>query len=861
MMIFEYSLLNQQCRRFVGLVGMMVAPVVGSSFAAPIPKGLEGYKSHVAPFFKENCVRCHGPEKSKGKITVHSLDGDLSAGQELERWELIIDVLEHGEMPPEDEDQQPSEEERKAIIAWIEQGLRDYVTKASKVAKAPTVRRLTNFEYQNTMRDLFGFELNLIDDLPEDPIKPYHFNNTAAMMLIGTEQMDRYEQTARRMLMSAIVDPSKPEVHRVRKVWKTNTSVLEGLQPDEVSIRGNRKGAVADGIQIKKWPKTGEFRLRFKAAAILPDGYTQVPLQMGMGYDRSGNTAGQIEPVGMVALTNDVNNPKVFEMRGRIENYPTVPEHRYRRGGRIDGNLVIIPPHITVTPQNIFDDGMMQDNADPLSRPRAVVEWIEFEAPVVDVWPPEYHTQILFDSPLRQSDPKAYVREVLKRFMTRAFRRPVESEEVDRFAKIYDIVSAKLKLKTIEEAMRETLAIVLVSPDFMYHVASEGQKLRHYEIASKLSYFLWGSMPDEELFQLAQEKKLDDPTMIDRQVRRMLDDERSRDFVRNFTEQWLSIDKMKTIPINLDLFPRFLFTYPVGEKKGREIVNRPTIRDYMMKETSAFVAELIAKNESLFNIVDSDFAMLNQPLAYHYGVDGVEGLELRRVPVKPEHRLGGLLTHGSVLIGNGTGTAPHPIYRAVWLREAILGDKVKDPPADVPALSDSAGESAEKATRIKDLLRLHRQKESCADCHVRLDPWGIPFERYNAIGKFEAFAPPEGATIKPFNPKQHRDHKSYYDYVQRLKTVEVDAVAKVPHGPEVDGMRGLKKFLLKDRKKDVAKNVIRRLLSYSLGRELTYHDRYEVEALLEKTREKDYKMCDLIVLICQSNLFTRTQKP
>lgn len=828
--------------------------------AAPIPKGIEGYKAHVAPFFEKNCVACHGPKKSKGKITVHSLDGDLSAGQELERWELIIDVLSHGEMPPEEEDQQPTDEERAAITAWIESGLRDYITKASKATTAPTVRRLTNFEYQNTMRDLFGFELNLIKNLPEDPLKPYHFNNTAEMMLIGTEQMDRYEDAARRMLASAIVAPGKPEVHQTKKTWKPNSAILTGLQPDEIGITGNRRGSAAMGMQVRKWPKTGEFILRFKASAILPEGHTQVPLSIGMGYDSSGNTAGNIEAVGEVALTNNADNPKIYEMRGRIENFPTVPEYRYRRGGKIDGNLVIIPPHVTVTPQNIFNDGTLNDRPDPMTLPRAVVEWIEFEAPVTDVWPPQHHSRILFDSPLRESKPEAYVKEVLQRFMTRAFRRPVNPDEVERYQKIYNIVSTKLNLNTMEEALRETLTMVLVSPDFLYHVVSEEKENHHYEFASKLSYFLTGSMPDEILIQLAAANKLDDPEVIDQQVRRMLADDRSRDFVRNFTEQWLSIDKMRTIPINLDLFPRFLYTYGRGEKASAEISNRPTIRDYMMQESPAFIAELIDKNESLLNIVDSDFAMLNQSLAAHYGVDGVEGVELRRVQLKPEHQLGGLLTHGSVLIGNGTGTAPHPIYRAVWLREAILGDKVKDPPADVPALTDTVGDSAEKATRIKDLLRQHRQKESCADCHVRLDPWGIPFERYNAIGQFERFTSPDGTKINQFDKRRYPDLASYQKYLKEVRIIEVDATAKVPHGPEVDGMKGLKKFLLKDRDEDIAKNVVRRLLTYGLGRELSYRDRYAVEKLLQKSKQERYKLQDLIVSVCQSDLFTGKKK-
>ena len=307
--------------------------------------------------------------------------------------------------------------------------------------------------------------------------------------------------------------------------------------------------------------------------------------------------------------------------------------------------------------------------------------------------------------------------------MTRAFRRPVSEEEVDHYQRIHKIYDAEFD--TLEQAMRETLAMVLISPQFLYHrVIDDSETKKQYELASRLSYFLWGSMPDRELFDLAASGNLDDPTVLEAEARRLLSDKRAAGFVENFTTQWLSIAKMKTVNVNRDLFPRFLYTVHAGERRGQEQQFRPTIRDYMHDETVGFVGELIGKNASVLNIVDSDFAYLNEPLAVHYGVEGVHGLKLRPVAVQPDHRLGGLLTQGSVLVGNSTGSAPHPIYRAVWLREAILGDEVKPPPAEVPALSDSAGDSADEAVSIKNLLALHRNNESCRDCHVRLDPWG-----------------------------------------------------------------------------------------------------------------------------------------
>ena len=197
-------------------------PAGTAAFAADVPVDDHAdFKNRVMPFFEANCISCHGPKKSKGKITLHTLEGGPAGGKDLEHWETILDVLKSGEMPPEDEPQ-PAKADRDAIVKWIEAGMRDQVAATSQAERIPTTRRLTNFEYQNTMRDLFGFELDLIKNLPNDPLKPYHFNNTAEFMLIGPEQMDAYRENARRMLASVIVDPRKPEVHRTKLVFSSD---------------------------------------------------------------------------------------------------------------------------------------------------------------------------------------------------------------------------------------------------------------------------------------------------------------------------------------------------------------------------------------------------------------------------------------------------------------------------------------------------------------------------------------------------------------------------------------------------------------------------------------------------------------
>ena len=805
-----------------------------------------------ARFFETHCLECHGSERPKAGLSLVQLASGEEGDPEL--WESVLERVASGEMPPE-ERPRPAEAELSAAVAWLEAQL-------DTGDQVPVVRRLTNFEYHNTLRDLLGIELDLTANLPEDPSRPYRFRNNASDLLLGLEQLDRYQENARRAMASVLVDPTPPEIHRKRQSWGADTQRgmpdPTAMQRDELGVFGNRNNTVVNGMRVFEWPSTGAFRIRVRASAILPEGETEVPLRIMLGHDIAGHGAEPLAPAGVVgtlSLTNTVDEPRTFELTGRIENFPSKPEHRYRRGGKIDGRLVITPPHLTVTPVNVFDDGTLNDRPDPLTKPRAVVEWIEFEAPVIDVWPPEHHTRILFASPLREDDPDAYVREVLARFLPRAFRRPVAHEEVERYAEVHAIVARELGLETLEESMRETLALALASPDFLLHVAGAGNP--QHETAARLSYFLWGSLPDEELRALADAGRLHDPGTLDAQARRLLDDPRAGAFVEEFTTQWLALDKLPAVPIDLERFPRFLYTVAAGERTGQEVRHRPTVRDAMHAETVGFVGELLRRNASLLELVDADFAMLNQRLAAHYGIEGVRGHALRPVELPEDSPLGGLLTQGAPLVGTSTGAVPHTVYRAVWLREAILGEHVPEPPADVPALEDSVGqEQAAEAVTLKDVLRLHRTQESCRDCHASLDPWGIPLEQFDATGRFRPRVPPMGTRVPRFDLATHGDLEGYEATLDALATVPVEADTRLPGGPVVEGVEELKRYLLAERRDDIAENVVRRLLTYALGRDLNHRDRATVEALLAESSANDHRLRDLVVAICRTELLS-----
>ena len=795
------------------------------------------YQSKVKPFFSKYCIECHGPKKSKGDITLDALDADMKLEQDLKHWEKVLDAIKSGEMPPKDE-KQPTSSDKEIVSGWIRNGLKKFIDEASSKEAAPTLRRLTNFEYQNTMRDLLGIDMEYTRVLPKDPEKHYHFNNTSKYMKIGVDQLDMYEKAARYALNSAIVIPEE----------KPNTKVVEkffSLPGVEQKTKGKKKlsGAIgtfssdvryiktaAKGFDVKDVPNYGAFKLQMKLSGSFSGDLEELPFRIIMGPYIIPERNAHKEVFSVIIKKGQ--KATVYETNGRLEDIP-------HRSGTF-----------RIRPQNLLH--VVTLNKKPQytgPAPQALLEWVKFEYPYFEQWPPKHHKDILFDSPLRDSQPEVYVKEVLKRFMAKAFRRPVQSLEVEHFFKIYEI--AFKSMNSMEKAMRETLTMVLISPDFLYHVESGSTETRQYELASKLSYFLWGTMPDAELTKLASEKKLYDKKTILNQVERLLADKRSMNFVKNFSQQWLSLEKLKSIPINKDLFPNFL-SY---RQKNTEVGDFITIRDDMQEETVSFIAELIRRNAPVSNIVDSDFAMLNYRLAKHYGVPGVKNMDFQAVQIKPEYRIGGLLTQGSILVGNSTGSAPHTIYRAVWLREAILGDDVREPPADVPALVDSAGKSAEEAPSIKELLEKHRQQESCRDCHVRLDPWGIPFEHYNAIGKYQPVVPKEGTRVPEYFKKRFSTYEKYYEHLETLNTVKLEAEARVPHGPKVNGMEDLKKHLIKDRIDDIAENVIRRFITYGIGRELSFRDRFAIEQLSSQSKKNGYNMKDMIILVCQSDIF------
>ena len=364
--------------------------------------------------------------------------------------------------------------------------------------------------------------------------------------------------------------------------------------------------------------------------------------------------------------------------------------------------------------------------------------------------------------------------------------------------------------------------MVLISPEFLYLVEpsdSTKRTVNDWELASRLSYFLWSTMPDKRLFQLARKGTLHQPDILREEVARMIADPRAWQFVKQFTEQWLDVGAVDRVAVNPEYYPDF----------------NNDLKQSMRGETLHFFAEILRKNLSALNFLDSEFVMVDEALANHYGLQGPRGSSFMRVALNPQDRRGGLLAHGSVLLGNSTGEDSHPVKRAVWIRERLLDDPPSDPPPNVPNLDATNPDFAQLP--VREQLRLHRNEASCNDCHRGIDPWGIVLENYGGDGLWRD---------KILRPKAKG---------RGLEGKPVVSETALPDGTKVASLDELKKYLLADRRKQFARAFVSKLLTYALGRSLELTDEKTVDELTAKFIAGDYRIAPLIQLVVSNELF------
>ena len=764
------------------------------------------FEKQVRPILKKHCFKCHGEKKQKGDLRLDTLSGDLSKDRvAAEAWHDVQNAHNLSEMPPKKEDSLLPAELR-TVTSWITQEIDALVASQKGTGGRIVLRRLNKTDYQNTMRDLLGIEMDYAKNLPPETLSEDGFRNNGATLQMSDLQLEYYLESARKGLAKAIVTGSRPKFFEEEFTLSVNDK--------------NRGSNILDKDQqfiakLLDYPEDGEILIRAKVKAQFAEnrGYPQLRAAIGYRADVQA-PRGFLKPVDITS-----EDWQIIEFRARIENFPLPSKSQSKFPGLL---LWLDNAYAEGHDKPIKARGKGKKKKapkGPLTYPRIEVASMQFIGPILDDWPPAQHKAILLPSKQRSNE-EAYSKIVIRNFMRRAFRRPIHDEEIVPYYRFFR--STRPEMETFEDAIRETLAMVLISPDFLFLVEPSGSSKRSisdWELASRLSYFLWSSMPDTHLFNLAKKEALRKPEILEKEISRMISDERSWQFVEQFADQWLDIGALQRVAINPNYYPEF----------------DPTLKASMRGETIHFFGELFQKNLSALNILDSNFTMLDEPLAKHYGLAGPKGSRFERVSIKPGDHRGGVLAHGSVLLGNSTGEDSHPVKRAVWIRERLLDDAPAPPPPDVPALDSTDPNFA--ALSVRDQLAEHRKQISCNECHRNIDPWGISLENFGADGLWR-----EQILRKKVKGKG-------------MIKLPVLSEAILPDGKKIEGIADLKKHLLEDRREQFARAFTSKLLTYALGRRLELIDQKTVDELTSKFIKSEYRIKDLIYLIVASKTF------
>ncbi len=803
-----------------------------------IPKAdIVRFRDSIGSILNKNCVACHGPDKTEGRLRVDKLNPDLLTGPDIERWREIYNVVSNSEMPPEYEsDNQLADADRRRIVDWLSKE----INKASIVRRNnkefSSFRRMTKYEYNYALQDLLGLPFSHADRLPPETASEAGFKNSSEMLQMSAMQFQTYREIGLQALKRAAVHGERPKaVTYIISMQEEMDKAGSGNKEDRSRRNRNRlhllnretektipfsngkpmpKADAVAGLTpavspvVLVIPRSNELKLNLDR--FLPDeGLMRVRIRAGrstmkpteyaslrLGFSaHTSNNANFSEVISQrdIPITAPADKPQFIHFDIPLGDIQRNPFRKLKTTfPRRDEFL-----HI----RNI-------SNASGREEPLEVlIDYLEISAPFYEQWPPKSHTNIFFES-ANKSDEEAYGREVLARFTSRAWRRPVTSQEVDRLLALFH--TYRPDFNNFEEPMLEVLATVLASPEFLYLTkrdsadrSKDSTTIGDVELANRLSFFLWSSIPDEELLRIAGQGQLKEPEVFTKQVERMLSDPRSRRFSENFVRQWLGLDGLNAVTHITD----------------------SSLKDAMHEEPIAFFEEVLHRNGSVMEFIHSDYVMVNERLAGHYRIPGVYGPHFRKVPVDVTSQRGGILTGAGVLAMNSDGKDSHPLKRGVWMLERVLHDPPPPPPPNVPEV-DLTDPKILKMT-LKERIADHRNKPACASCHSRIDPWGFTLENYDALGAYRT----------------------------QVKNQPVDATAQLFNKQELAGIVGLKRYLLMDRQDQFAQAMVHKMTAYALGRPLSFSDHAQIDRMTAQFRKRGDRLGELVNLIVSSELF------
>lgn len=764
---------HEQRRLGLALLGALVASGMAWADDGPLARPAP-FQQEVGPLIERYCGRCHGPERPRGSLNLLKYQDEKAIVADREIWERVQEVLENGEMPPK-ERPQPTAQESERIKHWVEATLSQVECKNADPGRV-TLRRLNRQEYNNTVRDLVGIDFKPADDFPSDDVG-YGFDNIGDVLTIPPLLMEKYLAAAEEIARRAIVTdlPSPPVL-----TWDAKSGLRGGDRRGDGLVLAS-SGEIGRTFHAFERPGTYRFRVRAYGDQAGPE-----PVRIAFRLD------------GKDVAQTDV--PATESAPGTYEAVVTLSKKEHR--------LAVA----------FLNDYYKPDDPDEKLRGdrNLHVEQIEVEGPLEPRSPlPVSHTRILFESPQPDGGNRRQVaRQVFERFATRAFRRPLRNEEVDRLLLFDDL--ARENGERFERGIQLGVTAVLCSPNFLFRVEADNRPfkpeqarpLNSFELASRLSYFLWSSMPDEELFRLAREGKLKDEKVLEDQVRRMLGDPKARALVENFAGQWLQLRNLRNFTPDPKLFPGF---------------DEP-LRNAMVRESEVFFEKVLSEDRSVLEFLDADYTYVNERLAKHYGIPGIRGAEFRRVTF-PDGLRGGLITQASVLSVTSNPTRTSPVKRGKWVLEQVLGTPPPPAPPNVPELEAQEGQLTGS---LRQRMEQHRRDPNCATCHERMDPLGFGLENYDAIGAW-------------------RDRDGAYP---------IDPSGTLPSGQSFAGPRELKAILL-EKKEAFLQNLAEKMLTFALGRGLESDDRCVVDKVAESVAADDHKASRLFIAIVTSDPFLR----
>lgn len=800
------------------------------------PNSDAAFASHVKPFLTAYCVGCHGEAKQKGERRFDRLSDKIADDNALVDFQDMLDQLNLGEMPPKDA-RQPAAAERRHVIAWLTATI-DRFHAARKQAGGQTVlRRLNSREYRNTIRDLLHVNMTMFDPtvgFPSDRTVD-HLDNVGDSLVTSGQLLQRYLAAADRVIEKVMTPSEKPTV----KTWTFHDNFRQQPEIDKVHQQVNGlthltlydvigadkpEGAYGPLLAFKEGvPFDGMYEVRFQAEAVnrrhpydldFVGTDPEEPLRLGIvpGSLAAGplHKPQPIEP--LLAEMDLADEPKWYTVRVWLDA-GFAPRFTFRNGlmdaRNMWGKMMRKYPEQFPKP---IRGGIVEHRFNAIKYgklPQIHIHEVQITGPLYESWPTASQRAVLGDD-WETSQPsgmlsEAQMRRNLMRLATQAYRRPVSSDEVER---LMQVISARRQAgRTPLEAYADGLKAMLCSPAFLYLEEPEAGRLSNHAIASRLSYFLWSSLPDQELLDLAASGQIGQPAILSAQVDRLLRDPRSAAFIDGFLDSWLTLRDLGSMPPDREKFGQFY---------------RFDLQRVMRQETQLFLRHVVDENLSIVNFLESDFAYVNKPLARLYGLTPPSGSQFQRVSLS-DRRRGGLLGQASVLTVTANGIDTSPVVRGVWLLENILGTPPSPPPPDVEPLDpDIRG-----VTSIREQLQKHRSVASCYDCHRKIDPLGFALENFDAIGQWRETYKGAG---------------------------KIDSTGELPSGETFGDLESFKQILVQ-RKRQFAAALTTKLLAYSTGRSPAPSDRPHVERIVKELENREDRMRDLIELVVQSEAF------